>query len=138
TMMPFRHPAMAAMRSRTSSMMSSTFMSAVRVYVAKVVKKSLPLTLVRRRSDASCAPRRPQVPAGCRRGIFKLRYRMKRFLFVCLLVALAVPVSRAREVYDIGRGWKFYTADWRDSVRVDLPHTWNDSDAAVGRVDYYR
>lgn len=70
--------------------------------------------------------------------MFKLRYRMKRFLFVCLLVALAVPVSRAREVYDIGRGWKFYTADWRDSVRVDLPHTWNDSDAAVGRVDYYR
>ena len=41
-----RHPATAAMRSRTSSMMSSVFMSSPLRwdYVTKVVKKSLPLT----------------------------------------------------------------------------------------------
>lgn len=50
----------------------------------------------------------------------------------------AVSALAGREVYDIGRGWKFYTVDRRDSVGVTLPHTWNDTDAAVGRLDYYR
>ena len=63
---------------------------------------------------------------------------MKRFFFVLLALLPAVSALAGREVYDIGRGWKFYTVDRRDSVGVTLPHTWNDTDAAVGRLDYYR
>lgn len=63
---------------------------------------------------------------------------MKRFFFVLLALLLAAPAAWSREVYDIGRGWKFYTVDRRDSAWVDLPHTWNTADAAVGRRDYYR
>ena len=51
---------------------------------------------------------------------------------------MSVPAMATREVYDICRGWKFYTADKRDSVRVDLPHTWNDNDMLSGRSGGYR
>lgn len=51
---------------------------------------------------------------------------------------LSAPILSAREIHDLNRGWKFYTYDERDSVRVGLPHTWNDADALAGRPDYYR
>ena len=53
---------------------------------------------------------------------------MKRFFFVLLALLPAVSALAGREVYDIGRGWKFYTVDRRDSFGVTLPHTWNDTD----------
>lgn len=63
---------------------------------------------------------------------------MKKSL-VMFLAMLVVPVfaSAARDVYDLNRGWKFYTCDERDSLNVDLPHTWN-TDALAGSPDYYR
>ena len=60
---------------------------------------------------------------------------MKRFFFVLLALLPAVSALAGREVYDIGRGWKFYTVDRRDSVGVTLPHTWNDTDAAVDELE---
>lgn len=62
---------------------------------------------------------------------------MKRICIIAIFLLMALPVA-AREVYDLNRHWKFYTLDERDSVRVSLPHTWNNSDAAVGQVNYYR
>lgn len=62
---------------------------------------------------------------------------MKKFLLtVCFLVAAVACWGRG--VYDLNKGWKFYTYDERDSVRVNLPHTWNASDATGGNAGYYR
>ena len=63
---------------------------------------------------------------------------MKRIYILILLAVMCSPTVSAREIYDICRGWKFYTFDKRDTVRIDLPHTWNDSDLTAGRNDYYR
>lgn len=63
---------------------------------------------------------------------------MKRFFLFTACLFLTAAAASAREVYDLSRGWKFYTCDERDSVRVSLPHTWNDADALAGRTDYYR
>ena len=63
---------------------------------------------------------------------------MKKIFVLILMAVLVTPVLSAREVYDICRGWKFYTVDKRDTVRVDLPHTWNDNDLLAGRSDCYR
>ena len=64
---------------------------------------------------------------------------MKR-IFILLYVLLAVsalPSAAQREVYDINPGWKFFTYNERDSLTVNLPHTWN-SDALAGNKGYYR
>lgn len=62
---------------------------------------------------------------------------MKKFLLVALFLAAAVS-GWGRGVYGLNKGWKFYLNDERDSVRVNLPHTWNSSDATGGNVGYYR
>lgn len=54
------------------------------------------------------------------------------------LLLLPAAAAFARETYDLSRGWKFYTCDERDSMRVSLPHTWNDGDALAGCIGYYR
>lgn len=60
-----------------------------------------------------------------------------KLLMALLLAALPLSTYAAREVYDLGRGWKFYTVSERDYEEVNLPHTWN-HDALSGRRDYYR
>lgn len=61
---------------------------------------------------------------------------MKRIVLLFFVISLAANAV-AREVYDINRGWKFFTYNEGDSFVVNLPHTWN-KDALGGRRDYYR
>lgn len=62
---------------------------------------------------------------------------MKKFLLAVCFIAIAVT-GLGRNVYSLDNGWKFYTYDERDSVRVNLPHTWNIADAVGGNAGYYR
>lgn len=54
-----------------------------------------------------------------------------------LLLALTTVSAGAREVYNINSNWKFFTYNERDSLSVNLPHTWN-TDALTGQKGYYR
>lgn len=62
---------------------------------------------------------------------------MKKLLLFAA-AALCFAAASGRGVYDISRNWKFYEASERDSVSVDLPHTWNAVDVADGDDDYRR
>ena len=62
---------------------------------------------------------------------------MKRIVIIISLLACCAVQLPAREVYDINRNWKFFSYNERDSLMVNLPHTWN-TDALGGRKDYYR
>ena len=65
---------------------------------------------------------------------------MKNFLILLsLLLGLSVFTigAQERDVYDINQGWKFFTYNERDSLAVNLPHTWN-ADALAGNKGYYR
>lgn len=63
---------------------------------------------------------------------------MRRFLLLFLLVGICTLEGSARKVYNIDKGWKFYTYDERDTIKVDLPHTWNITDALAGHAGYFR
>ncbi len=65
---------------------------------------------------------------------------MKRYL-VALIALLAVVGGFAMEVVDLNRGWRFKKGvelrTMTDGDAVDLPHTWNVTDAMFGG-DYHR
>lgn len=66
---------------------------------------------------------------------------MKRFLTVLITSVSAFFMftanAGAKEVYSINSSWKFFTYNERDSLNVNLPHTWN-ADALSGNKGYYR
>ena len=59
---------------------------------------------------------------------------MKRYLVLCLLLALWMP-SRARQVFPLNEGWRFFfkSETSSDNARyVTLPHSWNTDPAREG------
>lgn len=65
---------------------------------------------------------------------------MNRYL-VALIALLAVAGGFAMEVVDLNRGWRFKKGvelrTMNEGDAVDLPHTWNVTDAMFGG-DYHR
>ena len=61
---------------------------------------------------------------------------------VLLVLGCAVAMkSAAMKVESLDRGWFFnkgYESQSPEKIKVDLPHTWNASDAMFGNVNYYR
>ncbi|WP_304582480.1 glycoside hydrolase family 2 protein [uncultured Alistipes sp.] len=59
---------------------------------------------------------------------------MKRYLVLCLLLALATPL-RAREIHPLNEGWRFFfrSETSSDNARyVTLPHSWNNDPTLEG------
>ena len=59
---------------------------------------------------------------------------MKRYLLLCLLLALAAPL-RAREIHPLNEGWRFFfrSETSSDNARyVTLPHSWNNDPTLEG------
>ncbi|MDR0907808.1 MAG: glycoside hydrolase family 2 protein [Rikenellaceae bacterium] len=63
---------------------------------------------------------------------------MKHYLYILLAAVLLSGGVSAREVYNVGEGWTFFTgADHDNSQIVYLPHTWN-SPATADATAVYR
>ncbi|MCC8034756.1 MAG: glycoside hydrolase family 2 protein, partial [Rikenellaceae bacterium] len=66
------------------------------------------------------------------------KYRITAIISAILITATGA--LEARETYNFNSGWKFYGGNnptSEESVRVNLPHTWN-RDAIAGMRDYFR
>ena len=60
---------------------------------------------------------------------------MKRYIMILLLLATMAPYARAREIFPINEGWRFFFKSERtsDNARhVTLPHSWNTDPLAQG------
>lgn len=67
--------------------------------------------------------------------------RIKKVKIICLLLLVAFTLSAQRKTKLINNNWKFtYGYEVKKGVfeRIDLPHTWNATDANSGKPDYYR
>ena len=60
---------------------------------------------------------------------------MKRYIAILLLLTGLVSTARAREVFPINEGWRFFFKSEKtsDNARhVTLPHSWNTDPLAQG------
>lgn len=66
---------------------------------------------------------------------------MKKILLLCVCMLWGLSLRAARQDILLNDNWQFRFS-WQvqkgSERRVDLPHTWNASDALSGRQDYYR
>lgn len=61
---------------------------------------------------------------------------MKRYIMILLLLATMAPYARAREIFPINEGWRFFFKSERtsDNARhITLPHSWNTDPTAQGQ-----
>ncbi|MDE5579568.1 MAG: beta-galactosidase [Alistipes sp.] len=61
---------------------------------------------------------------------------MKKYILLSLLLALGAP-ARAREIYPLNEGWRFFFASEPSSDNacfVTLPHSWNNNPTAKGSL----
>lgn len=68
------------------------------------------------------------------------RWKVRWGILLLLWGAVAMK-SAAMKVESLDRGWFFnkgYESQSPEKIKVDLPHTWNASDAMFGNVNYYR
>lgn len=68
---------------------------------------------------------------------------MKNLSLLFFLMLLPAPLKTAAQRTDmlLNSNWNFrfsHQVEARQTVRVDLPHTWNTTDALVGKTDYKR
>lgn len=66
---------------------------------------------------------------------------MKKILLYFLLLSCVLPVSAARKTVLLNKDWNFrlsHQVERGTAYRVDLPHTWNATDALTGKQDYCR
>lgn len=65
----------------------------------------------------------------------------KRTTLNLLLALTALTATAQREDHSLNHNWRFrfsHQVDRNAGQRVDLPHTWNTTDALVGKTDYKR
>lgn len=66
---------------------------------------------------------------------------MKRFWLLLALSSICIS-AQATDILSLNRGWRFCKGtelrQITDGEAVDLPHTWNASDAMFGNKEYYR
>lgn len=58
-----------------------------------------------------------------------------------LILGCALPLHAQREDQTVNHDWRFrfsHQVERNSGKRVDLPHTWNTTDALVGKIDYKR
>ena len=68
--------------------------------------------------------------------------KINRIFLACLLwMACSIAPAAARQLININNNWHFrfsHQVQKNSGQRVDLPHTWNASDALSGKMDYKR
>lgn len=68
-------------------------------------------------------------------------FNQKLFLSALACLVLSLPVRAQRDDHLLNDNWTFrfsHQVDKNSGRRVELPHTWNTTDALVGRADYKR
>ena len=66
--------------------------------------------------------------------------KMLRQALLCLCL-VAAPAGAQRKTVNLNSNWTFrfsHQVDKNSGRRVDLPHTWNTTDALAGHCDYKR
>ena len=67
--------------------------------------------------------------------------RLNVLLTLLLIVSIGSILTAQRESILLNDDWKFcfsHQVEQRSGQRVDLPHTWNTTDALSGKIDYKR
>lgn len=67
---------------------------------------------------------------------------MAKKIAICIIIFIyGYSFSQSREQFLVNDNWEFtygYNVKKNSSKRITIPHTWNNTDALIGDLDYYR